>query len=199
MRRRRRKTRAAPPLAEHAFGGRVPAGHERPPAHRCRAGSTAFRTVCVHRASLQALPWGRVHPGSRAQRWRGKEVQAVREARRADRRVRARARTRHRRGAARADRRTARAGRERRGSRRAPARVLCDRARDRQAQDGDAPLRRAADRRDGAARGLHRGDEDRRGQDAHGHARRGAQRAAPARACTWSPSTTTSPAATRNG
>ena len=51
-------------------------------------------------AHPQSLPWGRVHPGSRPQRRRGEEVQAVREARRADRRVRARARTRQRRGAA---------------------------------------------------------------------------------------------------
>ena len=35
-----------------------------------------------------------------------------------------------------------------------------------QAHDGHAPLRRPADRRDGAARRVDRRDEDRRGQDA---------------------------------
>ena len=55
--------------------------------------------------------------------------------------------------------------RGRRVARRPAAGVLRDRARDRQAHDGDAPFRRAADRRDGAARRADRRDEDRRGQD----------------------------------
>ena len=67
------------------------------------------------------------------------------------------------------------------------------------AHDGHAPLRRPDDRRHGAARRRDRRDEDRRGQDADRHARRRAQRAAPARASTSSPSTTTSPAATPSG
>ena len=153
---------------------------------------------------------------SRAERRRGEEVQDLPEARRADRRVRGGARTRQRRRAARADGRAARARGRRRVARRAAAGVLCDRARDGQAHDGDAPLRRAADRRDGAARGPDRGDEDRRGQDADGDARGRAELAGRAgrdpppdedsqpsrpnaRACTWSRSTTTWPGATRNG
>ena len=57
--------------------------------------------------------------------------------------------------------------------------------------------------------GLDRGDEDGRGQDAHGHAADRARTRSPratrtatryaARASTWSRSTTTSPAATRTG
>ena len=43
--------------------------------------------------------------------------------------------------------------------------------------DGHAPLRRPDDRRHGAPLRLDRRDEDRRGQDADRHARRGAQRA----------------------
>ncbi len=54
-------------------------------------------------------------------------------------------------------------------------------ARGRQADDGHAPLRRAADRRDGAPRRRDRRDEDRRGQDADRDARGGAQLARRAR------------------
>ena len=64
---------------------------------------------------------------------------------------------------------------------------------------GDAPLRRAADGRDGAPPGPHRGDEDRRGQDAGGARSRRRSTRCPAGASTWSRSTTTSPSATRSG
>ena len=62
-----------------------------------------------------------------------------------------------------------------------------------------APFRRPADRRHGAARGRDRRDEDRRGQDAGRDAAGLPERARRARASTSSPSTTTWPAATRNG
>ena len=62
--------------------------------------------------------------------------------------------------------------RERRGPRRPAARALRADARGRQAHDGHAPLRRAADRRHGPARRRDRRDEDRRGQDADRDARR---------------------------
>jgi hypothetical protein len=69
--------------------------------------------------------------------------------------------TRWSRGSARCRRRCA--GRD---ARRAAARSLRRRARGRQARAGHAPLRRAADRRHGAARGQDRRDAHRRGQDA---------------------------------
>ena len=66
--------------------------------------------------------------------------------------------------------RAARARRRRREPRRSAVRVLRARARGGQAHDGDAPLRRPADRRHGAPRRRDRRDEDRRGQDADGDA-----------------------------
>ena len=51
------------------------------------------------------------------------------------------------------------------------------RARGQPPHDGDAPLRRADDRRDGPARRRDRRDADRRGQDADRDAGRGAERA----------------------
>ena len=57
-----------------------------------------------------------------------------------------------------------------RDARRAAARGLRRRARGRQARAEDAPLRRAADRRHGAAPRQDRRDAHRRGQDADGHA-----------------------------
>ena len=71
--------------------------------------------------------------------------------------------------------------------------------RGRPAHDGDAPLRRAADRRHGAARRPDRRDAHGRGQDPHRHARGRRSTRCPARACTSSRSTTTWPAATRTG
>ena len=62
-------------------------------------------------------------------------------------------------------------------ARRGAARVLRADARGRPAHDGDAPLRRPADRRHGPARRLDRRDAHRRGQDADRHARGRAQRA----------------------
>ena len=72
-------------------------------------------------------------------------------------------------------------------------------ARGRQAHDGHAPLRRAADRRHGPPRRRDRRDEDRRGQDAHRRRSPSSSTRWPARASTSSPSTTTSPAATPSG
>ena len=69
-----------------------------------------------------------------------------------------------------------RAGR-RQEPRRPPGARLRHGARGRQAHPGPAPLRRAADRRHGAARGPHRRNEDRRRQDAGRHASRLSQRA----------------------
>ena len=88
------------------------------------------------------------------------------------RRERARARVRGavRRPAGRKDDRVPRALRPGRGSRRAAARGLRRRPRGLQARHRPAAVRRPADRRHGAARGPHRRDEDRRGQDAGGHA-----------------------------
>ena len=86
-------------------------------------------------------------------------------------------------------------GRPRRG----PARGLRDGPRGDAADPRDAPLRRPADRRRRPPPGKDRRDEDRRGQDPRPHARGGAQRAWPAGASTSSPSTTTSPGATRSG
>ena len=81
--------------------------------------------------------------------------------------------------------------------------ICCSRLRahprGRQAHAGPAPLRRPADRRHGAARRLDRRDEDRRGQDPHGHAPVVLEPLGRRRASTSSRSTTTSPAATRSG
>ncbi len=96
-------------------------------------------------------------------------------ARRADQRLRGRARALHRRRAARGGRCAARARPRRRAARRPAVRVLRARARGRQALARDAPLRRPADRRDGAPRRRDRRDEDRRGQDADRDAGRRAQ------------------------
>ena len=75
-----------------------------------------------------------------------------------------------RRRAARALPGAARAPPGRRVARRPAARVLRAHARGGQARPRPAPLRRPADRRHGPPRRLDRGDEDRRGQDPHGHA-----------------------------
>ncbi len=74
-------------------------------------------------------------------------------------------------------RQAARARPQRRAARRPAVRELRPDARGGPAHDGDAPLRRPADRRHGPARRLDRRDEDRRGQDAHRHARRRAEHA----------------------
>ena len=139
------------------------------------------------------------HPGAGAPRRRGQEVQAVREARRADQRLRARARARvDEELRARMDALREQA-RRRREPRRPAARDLRGHPRGRQAHDGHAPLRRAADRRHGPARRLDRRDADRRGQDPDRHARRSCSTRWPARASTSSRSTTTWPAATPSG
>ena len=69
------------------------------------------------------------------------------------------------------------AARGRRDARRPAGAGLRHRARGGQAHARPAPLRRAADRRHGAARGQDRRDEDRRGQDAGRHAAGLSQRA----------------------
>ena len=75
------------------------------------------------------------------------------------------------RGPARGHRRRRRAeGSRARGAGRDSARGLCGGARGRLARGADAPLRRAVDRRHGAAPGQDRRDEDRRRQNAGGHA-----------------------------
>jgi hypothetical protein len=79
------------------------------------------------------------------------------------------------------------------------ARSLCRGARSRQAHAEDAPLRRAAGGRHRAAPGQDRRNAHRRRQDADGHAAGLPQRHCPARACTWSRSTTTWRAVTPNG
>ena len=78
-----------------------------------------------------------------------------------------------------------------------PKRLRC--ARSLAARARHAPLRRAADRRHDAAPRQDRRDAHRRGQDAGRDAAGVPERAAPARACTSSPSTSTSRSATRTG
>ena len=75
-----------------------------------------------------------------------------------------------RRRVARADRTVPRTPGCRQHARRPAARGLCGGSRGRQAHAEDAPLRRAADRRYGAAPGQDRRDAHRRGQDADGDA-----------------------------
>ncbi len=104
-----------------------------------------------------------------------------------------------RRGAPGGGRRAARARPRRREPRRPAVRDASRSSARRAAHDGHAPLRRPADRRDGAPRRLHRRDEDRRRQDAHRDAARWCSTRWAAAACTWSPSTTTWPGATRCG
>ena len=88
----------------------------------------------------------------------------------------------------------------RRGRARRPAgRRLRDGARGGQAHARPAPFRRAADGRHRAASRHDRRDEDRRGQDPGRDPAGLSQRAGRQRACTSSPSTTISPAATPNG
>ena len=80
-----------------------------------------------------------------------------------------------------------------------PPRGLRDDPRGDEADARDAPLRRPADRRGRPPPGQDRRDADRRGQDPRRAAGRHPQRDWPAAASTSSPSTTTSPAATRSG
>ncbi|CAA9465905.1 MAG: Protein translocase subunit SecA, partial [uncultured Rubrobacteraceae bacterium] len=119
-----------------------------------------------------------VDSGPRPAAWRGQAVPHLRQARREDQRVGARARAARGRRAARAGGVPARAGPQRRVPRRPPRGVLRGDARGLPAHDGHAALRRPAHRRHGPPRRRDRRDEDGRGQDPHRHPGRGAQRAA---------------------
>ena len=122
------------------------------------------------------------HSRSRAAGRRGEEVQDLREGRRAHQRLRGRAR-------AGARTRSCRARYEALRERHLSGESLDDLlpesfALTREAgkrSHRPAPLRRSADRRHGPPRRLDRRDEDRRGQDAHGHPADRAQRALLAR------------------
>ena len=199
---------------QHGAPGQAPPRQAPRPARVARRGRGAraatradprgdARHACSNapsRARSTASLGSYVHPRARPPNGRSEAVQGLLQARRADQRLGGRARAARGRGAQGAVRRAARARVAGRGhsTRLLPGVVRAD-PRGGPAHDGDAPLRRAADRRHGPARRPDRRDAHRRGQDPHRHARRRRSTRWPARACTSSRSTTTWPAATRTG
>ncbi len=179
--RRGRLARAAPfdqvVRAGARASGQAPPRQAAPPPRGARGARRALRAASAGRCNRRANAAGETRRVGTLQSYgdprpspasgRSQAVQAVRKARRAHQRLRARDGARGLRRAAGSDGRPARAGAQRREARRPAARDLRDRARGRQARDGHAPFRRAADRRHGPAFRLDRRDAHRRGQDPH--------------------------------